>query len=141
MSGDLSSWVAQVSWEVLSITDSEVINGITVPPEPDPVLNDATLTGVDINGNWVRDDVERVLVEKFGTKPNYQSFFDYAKAEQDLIVSGSEGSIKNYITMVECKDFPAKEANIITYKTLNNKIRNQKYGNLLAWMVLESCNK
>ena len=51
---------------------------------------------MDVNNNGIRDDVERVLAEKFGTKSNYQLFFDYAKAEQDLIVIGSEVSIKNY---------------------------------------------
>lgn len=39
----------------------EVINGITVPPEPPPTLNNATLAGVDSNKNGVRDDVERIV--------------------------------------------------------------------------------
>ena len=38
---------------------AEVINGHTLPPEPDPAINNATLLGVDSNGNGVRDDVER----------------------------------------------------------------------------------
>ena len=42
----------------------EVINGITVPPEPAPDINNATLAGVDVNNNGVRDDVERRLAEK-----------------------------------------------------------------------------
>lgn len=40
---------------------SEVINGITVPPEPAPSVNNATLAGVDSNNNGVRDDVERYV--------------------------------------------------------------------------------
>lgn len=40
---------------------SEVINGITVPPEPAPSINNATLAGVDSNRNGVRDDVERKI--------------------------------------------------------------------------------
>lgn len=36
-----------------------VINGHTLPPEPDPAINNATLLGVDSNHNDVRDDVER----------------------------------------------------------------------------------
>lgn len=35
-----------------------VINGHTLPPEPNPAINNATLLGVDINNNGVRDDVE-----------------------------------------------------------------------------------
>ncbi|MGB5965486.1 MAG: Ig-like domain-containing protein [Sulfurimonadaceae bacterium] len=39
----------------------EVINGHQLPPEPDPVVNDSTLLGIDANGNGVRDDVERKI--------------------------------------------------------------------------------
>ena len=42
-----------------------VINGYTLPPEPDPKINNATLLGVDANNNGVRDDVERYLLEKY----------------------------------------------------------------------------
>jgi hypothetical protein len=50
----------------------EVINGITVPPEPAPSINNATLAGVDINNNGVRDDVERKIAR------NYPSAFSHA---------------------------------------------------------------
>jgi len=36
----------------------EVILGHQLPPEPDPVVNDSTLLGIDVNDNDVRDDVE-----------------------------------------------------------------------------------
>ena len=39
----------------------EVINGIIVPPEPAPSINNATLAGVDVNSNGVRDDIERKI--------------------------------------------------------------------------------
>ncbi len=35
------------------------VNGHRLPPEPDPKINNATLLGVDVNHNGVRDDVER----------------------------------------------------------------------------------
>jgi hypothetical protein len=38
---------------------SETINGHTLPPEPDPKINNSTLLGIDSNNNGVRDDVER----------------------------------------------------------------------------------
>ncbi len=44
----------------------EVINGITVPPAPDPKINNATLKGVDVNANGIRDDVERALATTYG---------------------------------------------------------------------------
>ena len=36
-------------------------NGFPIPPAPDPVVNAATLAGVDVNNNGVRDDVERTI--------------------------------------------------------------------------------
>lgn len=42
---------------------TERINGIPVPPEPDPIANNATLVGIDTNGNGVRDDIERKLAQ------------------------------------------------------------------------------
>jgi len=43
----------------------KVINGYTLPPEPDPKINNATLLGVDSNHNGIRDDVERWIVKTF----------------------------------------------------------------------------
>jgi len=34
------------------------INGYRLPPEPDPKVNNATLLGVDVNNNGVRDDAD-----------------------------------------------------------------------------------
>jgi len=45
-------------------TEVVVINGYTLPPEPDPVVNDSTILGIDSNDNGVRDDVEIWLLEK-----------------------------------------------------------------------------
>ncbi len=44
------------------------VNGHRLPPEPDPAANDATLLGVDVNHNGVRDDVERWIYEKYKDK-------------------------------------------------------------------------
>ncbi len=45
-----------------------IVNGHTLPPEPDKAVNDATLFGVDVNGNDVRDDVERWIYETYKDK-------------------------------------------------------------------------
>lgn len=37
----------------------EAINGYQLPPEPDPVLNNSILLGIDANENDVRNDVEQ----------------------------------------------------------------------------------
>ncbi|WP_457597753.1 hypothetical protein [Hydrogenimonas sp.] len=44
------------------------VNGHRLPPEPDPKINNATLLGVDVNRNGVRDDVERWIYEKYKDK-------------------------------------------------------------------------
>ena len=38
-----------------SNTFSETINGHTLPPEPDPKINNSTLLGIDSNNNGVRE--------------------------------------------------------------------------------------
>ncbi|GIT98856.1 hypothetical protein [Sulfurovum sp. TSL1] len=48
-----------------SNTYSETINGHTLPPEPDPKINNSTLLGIDSNNNGVRDDVERWIYETY----------------------------------------------------------------------------
>ena len=45
-----------------------IMNGYTLPPEPDPKVNNATLLGVDVNNNGVRDDVERWIYETYKDK-------------------------------------------------------------------------
>ena len=51
-----------------TIHAQEVINGHILPPEPDPVKNNATLLGIDVNHNGVRDDVERWIYETYKEK-------------------------------------------------------------------------
>ncbi len=45
-----------------------VIHGYTLPPEPDPAINNATLLGIDSNNNGVRDDVEIWILKKYKDK-------------------------------------------------------------------------
>jgi hypothetical protein len=52
-------------------TTNEIINGISVPPEPDPTANNATLAGIDSNSNGVRDDVERKIAERVSNQNDF----------------------------------------------------------------------
>lgn len=65
----------------------EVINGITVPPEPAPSVNNSTLAGVDINNNGVRDDVEREIARKYA--PNHALMMSGARVYGKFIAGGS----------------------------------------------------
>ena len=49
----------------------EVINGFKLPPEPDEKKNNATLLGIDFNGNGIRDDVERWIITHYAKDPKY----------------------------------------------------------------------
>lgn len=43
------------------------VTGERLPPKPDQRENDATLEGIDANGNGIRDDVEHAIFEKYAT--------------------------------------------------------------------------
>jgi len=58
------------------------ING-TLPTEPDPTENNATLSGVDSNNNGIRDDVERAIYLKYKDTPRVAiAALQYAKELQ-----------------------------------------------------------
>lgn len=67
----------------------EVINGITVPPEPAPSINNATLAGVDINNNGVRDDVERKIAYVANTSATFQIGLELARIRQRILTAPS----------------------------------------------------
>ncbi|MDO8560605.1 MAG: hypothetical protein Q7R91_00100 [bacterium] len=50
--------VAKIHATKLTLDD---VMGKNLPPEPDPAVKDATLEGVDANGNGIRDDVELAI--------------------------------------------------------------------------------
>ena len=52
----------------ISLNITWVVDGHVLPPEPDPAVNNATLLGVDVNDNGVRDDVERWIYEEYKDK-------------------------------------------------------------------------
>jgi hypothetical protein len=55
-----------VQSNTLHLSITWVVNGHTLPPEPDKTLNDSTLLGIDTNDNGVRDDVERYILQTYG---------------------------------------------------------------------------
>lgn len=72
-------------------TVPQVINGIAVPPEPDPVANNATLLGVDVNNNGVRDDVERQIATTYGVNAaRYDAALRAAKSDQEYLIANGD---------------------------------------------------
>jgi hypothetical protein len=83
-----------------------VINGISVPPEPDPTANNATLAGIDSNSNGVRDDVERKIAEKSDTN-TFSGNLALAKALSDFqqIDFNNRASLMEYKSGIHCAVF------------------------------------
>ena len=74
----------------LTLTVTWTVNGHTLPPEPDKALNDATLLGIDVNNNGVRDDVERKIYEKYPKKLHRELLLDGAKVFQEILNQPTE---------------------------------------------------
>ncbi|WP_345975313.1 hypothetical protein [Sulfurimonas sp. HSL3-7] len=72
----------------------EVIHGYTLPPAPDPAINNSTLLGIDSNNNGVRDDVEIWILKKYKDKhPIYTEIAMQAgRAWQKVLENPSKAS-------------------------------------------------
>ena len=121
---------------------TEIIHGHTLPPEPDPTINNATLGGVDSNGNGVRDDVERAIYKKYDNKLDAVFLMDNAKFFQRTLVEPliNAKEIAQYDTKtIDCRVFLSKmdkKYKYITFREhidyvqdliLNTQERIQKY--------------
>lgn len=84
----------------MPVATVEKINGIVVPPEPDPVKNAATLAGVDSNNNGVRDDVERNIANSTKTQIDFDTALAYSKSYQDQIVASNNISRADALKIV-----------------------------------------
>ena len=74
---------------------SEVINGYTLPSEPDPDKNNATLLGIDANGNGIRDDVERWIIIHYKDKhPVYTDIALQAGRDFRLILERADDAVE-----------------------------------------------
>jgi hypothetical protein len=119
-----------------SANTATTINGITVPPAPDPTINATTLAGVDSNSNGVRDDAE-IMIASFSKKDTYESStFQMAKIEQRLateaIVSQSEYNALNNQSMCLDQNRSSEEKQIMSQNDIkvaivNTKERSAKY--------------
>ena len=87
-----------------------IVNGHKLPPEPDKTVNDSTLLGVDVNGNGVRDDVERYIYERFGKDPEYPKTkialaMQDAWATQKVLENPVIESDKYYADALACQSY------------------------------------
>jgi hypothetical protein len=70
-------------------SSSSTTNGINVPPAPGSEAK-STLTGIDVNGNGVRDEVEIALAQTYGSnKSEYSAALAFAKFQQGWLAAGA----------------------------------------------------
>lgn len=77
---------------------------LNLPPEPDETENNATILGIDVNGNNIRDDVERYIAFKYyDDKPLMKMHFENARQWNDamsIVVSNPENvTMDTYLEM------------------------------------------
>ena len=86
----------------------QVVNGHALPPEPDLMINNATLGGVDSNDNGVRDDVERYIYKKYPVKLHQALLMDGAKYFQKIMIESTKHAVelkKEGTKIGDCESF------------------------------------
>ena len=77
------------------------INGHRLPPEPDPIVNNSTLLGIDVNNNGVRDDVERWIYKNYKDKhPIYIDIAMQAGRAYKQVLETPERAVEIHETVV-----------------------------------------
>ncbi|PIR82726.1 hypothetical protein COU20_00920 [Candidatus Kaiserbacteria bacterium CG10_big_fil_rev_8_21_14_0_10_59_10] len=69
------------------------VMGTYLPPHPDPSAANATIEGIDVNQNGIRDDVELAIFERYPDEPKIRAaMLQYAMAlqqELNLVINKS----------------------------------------------------
>jgi len=86
----------------INVTEPEIINGYILPSEPDPVINNSTLLGIDVNDNGVRDDVERKIIKTYQEPIKIELMMSRAKVAQEILTNpvGLATEHKNKMTRI-----------------------------------------
>ena len=106
----LKAKIGSVESNIVSLVITWEINGHILPPEPDPKVNNATLLGVDVNDNGVRDDVERWIIIYYNKDPEYPKTkiaiaLQYAWASQKILESPTMKSKKYIDDALDCQRY------------------------------------
>ncbi len=140
----------------------ETINGYVLPPEPDEILNNSTLLGIDSNDNGVRDDVERKIIITYREPIKIELMMSYAKLGQEILKNpvslaiehGNKGTrilnckmylrrqnikIENAIDFFENNTFNTKQR-VRTYLDHNLALSGGVYGSSINERNTQSCD-
>ena len=108
-----------------------VINGHTLPPEPNPAINNSTLLGVDSNDNGVRDDVEIWIYKKYQNE--HPIHIDIAmqagRAWQKVLEDPSKAKeIHDFVNApIDCEFYYSNDAKYFGESVLVDNEINTKY--------------
>lgn len=116
-----------------TMTQTQTINGVTVPYEPDPVENTSTLRGIDSNSNGIRDDIEIEIAKDFGDDAErHDSAMSIARIETEILVNPTRDNIDKLSALSYCSILSYEEQNIINSLVLDTLERRKAYGDALA---------
>lgn len=117
----------------------ERINGVPVPPAPDPDANDETVAGIDSDGDGVRDDVQRFIAQEFGSDPDAHALaIEFAKTQQAALKEPTAETVSEHTLLVGCLNDPdvLVRLRFATNETLNTVDRRNAYADAFAGAVL-----
>ena len=126
-----------------------VVDGHVLPPEPDPVVNNATLLGVDVNHNGVRDDVERWIYKTYKHPIERGIFMQSARAYNKVIVDPNKAheTTKYIDDATSCEfywTYEAKDNNesfsLGRYRDLEKEIRKTQFNTIKRHMAYDRFN-
>lgn len=123
----------------------EQINGIFVPPEPDPVANAATVAGVDVDGSGIRDDIDRRIAREFGNESVlYTKAVLFAKTEQAALLNPAPAVIEAHLAALGCIGDRAAVDRLssMTKAVVNTPTRGRAYAKAFAGVTISerSCS-
>ncbi len=127
-----------------------VINGHTLPPEPDPAVNNATLLGVDSNDNGVRDDVERWIYTTYD-KPIEQAVLMQSARAYQVVIQEPEKALDNLPIMqaaTACESYWSLKAKregepvwIEKYRNYSKEMRPIQFNTSERYLAFEQYNQ
>jgi hypothetical protein len=111
----------------------EYINGIHVPPMPNSKENNATLLGVDVDQNGIRDDIDRKIAEAYGdNKWDYRVVAGYFRALEIALENPTEKNVQTTWERVSCLGKGYEDVSVIERQFLNTALRGEAYAHALA---------
>ena len=122
VSTKIKAKIGALESNVVDLTITWTVNGHELPPEPDKALNDSTLLGVDVNGNGVRDDVERLTIIEEAKNSYFPKIWtalslQYAWSRQKMIENPTLDSRKFLEDSSACREyFIEKHTHNMNYK-------------------------